>query len=339
MSRLATQCAAIAFASSVVAFFFGLMVGDPVLIGVFVLAAVGLSLWVWRARRGDQTEGPWPADPSAAPSVLARPHRGSTGQVARALGHVEGREVALSPWSAVGVGFCAVIVVAFASSYDDGETWGSIVQDLPFLAHPFVGMMVLVGHRLGTRPERDGARELFASCPTTDRTRTIGVLGAAWVPVAALALFFAAYLLVVEVSVPSGTAGTAGAAGAALALMLLAGMLLGAGGLVLGVALARWVSNPLAPVLAVVLVGLASPKLGSGPAGEMSTVMVLSTMPGISEGAPLLTTGQAVFHVLWLLAITAATAAVALLGTRHDAALTRLPAGDAPLGSEPEPAS
>lgn len=53
------------------------------------------------------------------------------------------------------------MVVSFAFSYDGPQTWGNIVKDLPFLAHPLAGMMVLVGHRLGTRAERDGAGELL----------------------------------------------------------------------------------------------------------------------------------------------------------------------------------
>lgn len=287
--------------------------GDSVVVTFVAVTIVGLSFWVWRVRRNRPGERSWPAPASVAPPFVGRPEHGSTPQVRRALGGVEGREIVLSPWFAIGIGFCAVMVVGFAPSYEGGETWADIVQDMPFLAHPFVGMMVLVGHRSATRAERDDVGELLAACPTPARTRTLGLLSAAWIAPVVLAGFFAAYLAVVDVFVPT----IDGTAGAARGLTLLAGVLLGAGGWVLGVALGRWLPNPLAPVIAIVLIGLVSPRLATGSSGEMSAVMLLSTMPGIADDAPQLTAGQAALHVAWITAITAATAALALLGSRR----------------------
>lgn len=310
IGRLAPQMRTIALTAAASA----LAVGAPVLAIAFAVPGIGLWLWLsaWRPRRDKPSEQPWEAPTSADPMVVDRTDRPSPGRVIRALGRVEAREVALSPWFAIGVGFCALMVVALPINYESFETWGNVVQDLPFLAHPLTGMMVLVGHRAGTRAERDGASELFTSCPTTARTRTLGVLASGWVPLPVLAVFFGTFLAVVGATTPD----VGGTLGVALATTLLAGMLLGVGGFVLGVALARWAPNPVAPVIAVVAIGFASTRLNSGAPGEMSTLALLSTMPGFSDGAPLLTPGQAAFHLLWLVAITIATGAVAVVGRR-----------------------
>jgi hypothetical protein len=129
----------------------------------------------------------------------------------------------------------------------------------------------------------------------------------------ALAVFSAAYLAVVRYS-----SGVDGAFGSAAIPTVLGAIVLGGGGVALGVALGRWVRSPLAPVATVIAIGFASSALGSGEPGVLSARMLLSTMPGISEGAPDLTWGQAWIHVAWLAAITAAAALVALAGRPRD---------------------
>lgn len=244
-------------------------------------------------------------------------------RVATALGRVEAYQLALRPWFGIGVGFCVVMVISFASDYESDQTWSEIVPDLPFLAHPLVGMAVLASRRALTRADRDGAAELFGSCPTTAATRTWGALTAAPVPMVALAVFSAAYLAVVRYS-----SGVDGAFGSAAIPTVLGAIVLGGGGVALGVVLGRWVRNPLAPIVAVIATGFASPALASGEPGELSARMLLSTMPGISDQSPTLTWGQAWIHVAWLAAITAATALVALAGRprdRTDSARATLP--------------
>lgn len=148
MNRLPLQLLGIAVA----AFFGALTVGNAVLVAAAALAAVAFGGWAYRARR-DAPEQPWSAvraDPArVVPSVPA-----STHAVVVALGRVEARELVLSPWFALGLGLCAVMVISFASAYD-GETWWQVIDDLPFLAHPLVGMTVLAAHRAATSAERD----------------------------------------------------------------------------------------------------------------------------------------------------------------------------------------
>jgi hypothetical protein len=226
--------------------------------------------------------------------------------VVRALGLVERRELLLSPWFGVGLGFCVVMVVGFASSYEGQETWGNVIQDLPFLAHPLVGLTVVAAHRAATRADRDGAIELLAALPASHQ-RAPGVLAAATVPVAVLAGFCGAYLAVVATS-----GDVAGAIGAGAAPLLLSAVALGAGGVALGVAVARVARSPIAPIAVLVAIGFASPRLASGDPGELSARMLLSTMPGFADEAPALTWQQGLAHVAWLVALTTATVGLAV---------------------------
>ncbi|MGK2949045.1 MAG: hypothetical protein ACSLFP_10750 [Acidimicrobiales bacterium] len=314
MSRIAPQLAAVAFAALLGA----LMLGSPILSVAFLAPTLALTWWSWHVRRHDPSDHPWSA-PTTTRSTSASSTRATgrppTRRVVMALGHVEARQLALSPWFGIGVGFCVVMVLSFASSYDGGETWAEVVPDLPFLAHALVGMVVLASHRTATRAERDGATELFGSCPTTAAVRTEGVLAAAPVPMVTLALFSAAYLAVAGTS-----SGVAGALSAAAVPTILGVMLLGAGGVALGVALGRWYRSPLAPIAAVVAIGFASPRLASGPAGELSGRMLLSTMPGFSDHSPAPSWGQAWLHVAWLTVITTVVALVAVCGRPRDRA-------------------
>ena len=54
-----------------------------------------------------------------------------------------------------------------------------------------VGMVVLAAYRATTRAARDGADELFDTCPAAPATRTAGFLLSAAVPVATLGVFLA----------------------------------------------------------------------------------------------------------------------------------------------------
>ena len=218
------------------------------------------------------------------------------------------------------------MVMSFASSYDGHESWMQVVQDLPFLAHPLVGLVVLASHRSATRADRDGAVELFASCPTAVRTRIRGGLEAAWAPTLALAAFFAAYVGVVD----GFSTGVDGAFDEAAVPVLLAGLTLGAGGVALGQALGRWVRNPLAPVVAIVVIAFASLRLANGDPGEVTGLVLLSTLAGSADASPALTSAQSSANLAWLVAITVATGAVALAGGRRQGTVPAVAAPSVP---------
>lgn len=288
-----------------------LLVGNPLLTGLLVGAVVVLGGLVIRLRRSEIGESRWSATAPVADDPC-RAGRGRAGAVVRALGRVERRELLLSPWFGVGLGLCAFMAVAFASGYEGRETWWNVIQDLPFLAHPLVGLTVVAAHRAATRAHRDGTAELYATLPA-GHLRPGGVLAAAPVPALGLAIFWAAYLAVVAASGEVG-----GEVGAGAGVVLVAGVLLATGGVALGVAVGRVARSPLAPVAVLIAIGFASPRLGSGDPGELTTRMLLSTMPGFEDDAPALTWQQALAHVTWLTLLTAATAGLALWRRRPD---------------------
>ena len=289
-----------------------LLTGNVALCAAFVFLTLGVvPLWIRRTSRHPAGDRSW----SARGVPVGEPQRGlgerpPAGRVAIALGRVEARELLVNPWFGVGVGFCVVMVMGFAPDYDGltgGETRGRLIQDLQFLAHPLVGMAVLAGHHAATRAHRDRTIELFECCPTTPKTRSLGALIAAWVPTAALAVFFGAYLVSADLFSP-----VPATLGPAAVPNLLAGLVLGTGGAALGLALGRWVRIPLAPVVAVVLIGFVSLRLGNGDDDGYAPRMVLSTMGPIGDPTPIYTAGQAWAHAAWMLALTAATVVVAL---------------------------
>lgn len=249
------------------------------------------------------------------PTKVPRRRRASAVAVVRALGRVEGRRLVFSPWFAVGLGMCVVMVLSFAPTYDGHESWWDIVHDLPFLAHPLVGMTVLAAHRNATRAERDGAEELFTGTPASG-ARALGVLASAWVPACALALFGAAYLAMV-----GAFTSVDGRIGAATVPTVLGATVMGAGGVALGVALARASRSVIAPIVAVVAVGYVSLRLGHGSPGEYRPRMLLSTFgTSLPDDAPELAVGRAWLHLGWLVVITGATAVLAVAGRQFTAA-------------------
>ena len=243
--------------------------------------------------------------------------RPSARRVAAVLARVEGRELAASPWFVIGIGFCTFMVFGFGLA--EGTTqWRDVVEKLSFLAHPLVGVMVVASHRAATRARRDGAADLFEACPTAPVTRTIGGLGAAWVPAVALAAFFAAYLSAVYLSAVVADTGTRASLESAQVANVLAGLVLGVGGVALGIALGRCVRFAAAPVVAVVLIGFISINLAAGDPGRFRWPLVLSTMPPLGDEPVDLTAGQAWLHLGWLATLVTVTALVAMAGTRLD---------------------
>jgi len=272
------------------------------------------------ARRPATVESGWSgtARASGAADVLpvtrsvAHP---SARQVAGALARVEARELASSPWFGVGIGFLVLTYVVFTVIYNDsGSHWASVVALAPWLAHPMVGMVVLAAHRGATRDRRDGADELFDACPTSPLTRTWGSLGSAWVPVAALVAYFAAYGATVAVRSPD----LAGSPGADSVPVVLGALGLGIGSVALGVALGHWVRFVLAPVVAVVAVGFLSLKLATIGDPGWNPLQQLATLPPLSSQPPIFTDSPAWSHLGWVLALCAGVVVLAMTRHRRD---------------------
>ncbi len=326
MTRVGTLVATTGVAGA----FGALITGSPlVATAAFLAVALAGATSGWASSRV-VPDNPWASPAPATVTTPASERRAppSSRHVARSLGRIEARELALHPWFGAGVGLCTFMALGFGLGGDADGTWENELQDLTFLAHPLVGMAVVAAHTATTRSSRSGTVELFASCSATPSSRTLGALGAMWVPSAVLAVFFAAYVAALNAADPDLTAPTG-----PVALHVASGLTLGAGGVALGVALGRWVRFALAPVVAIVAVGFVSLHLAGGSGNRFESSMLLSTFPPVGEDTVLLTTGQMAWHLLWLLAITAATCTVALPAprrylARQPALLVRVGAGE-----------
>ena len=293
--------------------------GGVLVLLLLALVAFGIVVRQRRPRRG-LPERTWSdarhSTPSPAPGPLAPPHREAPAtppQVALALARVEARELASSPWYGMGLGFLTVVILALVVIWpqDNGSTWAEAAALVPFLVHPLVGMAVLASHRAVTRPSRDGAAELFETCPANATTRTFGLLGTAWVPVATTLCFAAVLAAGLAVRSPN----LHGRLGLASLVALLAAATLAAGGVALGVALGRWVGFALAPVAAVVAVGFASARLQTTGDPGWSPLRLLSTAPLASETVDLLPDPPLWPNLGWLAGLTLAAVVVAV--ARH----------------------
>jgi len=236
--------------------------------------------------------------------------------VARALSRVEARELASSPWFGIGLGFLGVVLLALVALYpdDNGSSWAETASLVPFLVHPLVGMVVLASHRAVTRARRDGASELFDTCPAGTTTRAVGVLLTAWVPVAAAACF----VVILGAGLAVRSPYLHGPLGAGAAVSMLAAVVLGVGGVALGVALGRWVDFALAPVAVVVAIGFASARLVTQGDPGWSPLRLLSTTPLLSETSDLLPDPPPWSNLGWLVGLTLAVVVVALARDRRD---------------------
>lgn len=277
----------------------------------------GAALWLITSsirRRRPAPRGAW----TPASAVAFRPATGharaSAGGVALALGRVESRELASSTSFGVGIGFCAMTLLLFGRVWagDYGGDLASYTEMLPILTHPLAGLLVLGAHRARTRSTRDGAQELFDSCPTTEGTRTAGHLLTAGVGAAA-GLAFVGILTAMVVQASTTTYGEVGGRQVAA---LLGSVLLAVGAVALGVALARWAPWTLVPVAAVVAIGFGSVRLAV--AGDRTTepIRQLSTWLNDPILPVQLTAPHWAAHHLWILALVAV---VALLALVHDA--------------------
>lgn len=205
----------------------------------------GLVLVSRRRGRRRQADLDWGVSTSAE-GPAAEPARGS---VALALAPVEMRELLFSPLFAAGIGFC----VLFGSLSVDGfeRSWWLSAGLLPLLIHPFCGLTIVATHRNVTRAQRDGAGELFVSCPAGITERASGHLLTALVPVLVGAIFVTGTLVGAAVildhiygPIDDRVAGD----------VLMAAVLLPAGAVALGVLLGRRVKFALAPYVALALI-------------------------------------------------------------------------------------
>jgi hypothetical protein len=267
-------------------------------------------VWLWRGAQNPLTDVRWgratPSDVRAGVAAAA-PARGS---VARALGRVEARELLSSGWFAGGMAFCVLFVVAGGVTFvhDVERSWWGYFWLLALLVHPLCGLTVVATHRGVTRSRRDGTEELYQACPGEWHDRTKGHLMSAIVPVAAALAFTAVLTVLVATRNRTMFGPLDGRVAADVAVVaLLAG---GAG--VLGVAVGRWWTWSVAPVLMVVAVGVIE--------AQLATAVGRGASIGWLGAANVHPTADLVFleppgpaRVVWLTGLAVAVGGLALL--------------------------
>lgn len=287
------------------------------------LAVVGLPVvaFVAAARLGPVRAAPdrW-STPWVPSSAVPQRDPSSARSVRTALGRVEARELARSPWFGAGIGFCLLLFYLFGISFvTDATTWEAFAELAPWLAHPLVGLTVVASHRSVTRARRDDAEELFAVCPASPEIRTTGFLLAAWIPVAALSVLFVALGVALALRGES----VHGPVGLDLVALVAAGVVLAPGGVALGVALGRWARFGLVPVAAVAAVAFASLGLNGVGGTGWHPVTMLSTAPTVEDVSPVFQNRPAWWHLVWVGALVVLTAQAAVARHRRDRRLVR----------------
>ncbi|MEY2420498.1 MAG: hypothetical protein QOI95_565 [Acidimicrobiaceae bacterium] len=275
------------------------------------------------ARRDEVVELPWltrgpTAGAHPAPQVAAS-STGNARSVVVSLGAVEGRRLALHPAFALGIGFCVLLDLLTFVALEGGQntSWRELLNQFPIFVHPLVGMTIVAVFRNTLRSRRDGTEELFASTPTSRATRTVGHLATVWVPVLA-ALAFLASILVLDLR---NSRLVFGPIDGATVADVGAGLVLVAGGVALGVALARWFPRSLTPFIALVGIALLSTRLGGIGEDHWSHTRQLSTWPRFPEHDLVFTARPAGWHVVYLIGLVALVGGIAVLRDRRDRAV------------------
>ena len=275
--------------------------------------ALVVLLWWWASqrqwfarRRNDGGEGNVGATSLGADGDLSG--------CARSLARMWSRELVRSVAFATGAALLIVAYVAFALMFgQETDSWSETFQAASWFALPLVGMTIVAVHRAVTRARRDDLSELIETCPLPEGVRTVGHLGAVMVPVVVFAVFVVAYVGTKELR-GFGPVGPIGQGW----LDLLSAFVLIAGGVALGVALGRWVPFQVAPVLALLAVGVVSIGLATHGDPGWNPLAELSTAPPVEEIGELLAPRPNVWHLVWLLGLTGLVAVAAFAWSRRD---------------------
>jgi hypothetical protein len=223
----------------------------------FAAIEIGLVVLARRSSRAP-SEPAWSAVHTASGRRSLDENNGS---VPVALARVEIRELLLSGWFQAGVGFCVLLSVG-VTSFERG--WWSSAALVALLVHPLCGLTIVAVHRNVTRARRDGAAELFESCPGTAADRRLAHLFSGVVPILVGVLFVVGLLvgsgLILDMYGPIDVRVVSDATIAAL--------LLPAGAVALGVAVGRRFPFALAPFVMLALILAVNTELWDEPDGR-----------------------------------------------------------------------
>jgi len=189
---------------------------------ILLIAVFGLASWRLRPRHGS-------IDPASIVGPVASSPTTEWGVVVP-LARAETRRVLLHPAFIVGVLLTPLMLVAATS---DPESWRAVSGGVALGLVPLGWMTIIASNLVALRPSRSGTEELLAALPAPQSTRTGAMLATVVGPTVISAVFAVAALVLVG-------RGTTVLSGSIEPLETLAGILIVAGAVTVGVAVARW---------------------------------------------------------------------------------------------------
>ncbi|MDP1795335.1 MAG: hypothetical protein Q8K63_14450 [Acidimicrobiales bacterium] len=266
---------------------------------------IGLAVYFFvRSRRSEETR-------PVSPEVDAVGWVTDTNwRVVGPLARVETRRLLLHPAFVFGLVFSLLTLSLATVSDSAGTEWVGVSGGVALGLAPLGWFAIAAVHLLTTRPRRTGADGLFASLPAPQPTRSAALLATmvgAFGVASALAAGFVAYRYQADWILGDGPD----------YLEILAGPLLIAGGVAVGVAIGRYLPHPLfgaAGAIAVIFIQLRLGTPTSWPwmAEEAHPVRMLGFVAQSTAATAVLEFRPAGWHLVYLVALIVVMALVAL---------------------------
>ena len=262
---------------------------------------------------------PAQATPVSARSSATRNARSGTQRAAGAqLARVEGRQLLTNEVFIVGIFMSIAILVVFgfvwaSDNLGARNSWRYWLALLPVFTLPFAGLTLVAMNLAALRARREGTEELFGSLPATSTTRVVGHLGSVWMALVVQSAF-------VAVTFASGRfltdhfgaidAASFGDIAVSFVLVACAGSL--------AVALARWLPNPLVPLVALVLLAFGGTAIGGIGDHHWSLTRQLSIWPRYPDHDWAFAIRPNWWHAAYLLSLALVVAVVAVARQQRD---------------------
>ncbi|MEO5722980.1 MAG: hypothetical protein ABIQ39_07100 [Ilumatobacteraceae bacterium] len=291
---------------------------------VIVLGALVFGVAYAFTHRGSNRTGTDDWQPAQPTAVSARGHdtrHASTGTQRASgvqLAVVEGRQLLRNEVFIVGIFMSIAILVLFgfvwaSDNLGAENSWRFWLALLPVFTLPFAGMNLVAMNLAALRARREGTEELFGSLPATSTTRVVGHLGSMWMALVVQILF-------VAVTFASGRfltdhfgaidVASIGDIAVSFVLVACAGSL--------AVALARWLPNPLVPLVAVVVLAFVGTAIGGIGGHHWSFTRQLSIWPRYPDHDWVFAIRPSWWHAAYLLSLALVVAVVAVARQQRD---------------------
>ena len=255
---------------------------------------------------------------SARSSAIRHARPGTQRAAGSQLARVEGRQLLRNEVFIVGIFMSIAILVVFgfvwaSDNLGARNSWRYWLALLPVFTLPFAGLTLVAMNLAALRARREGAEELFGSLPATSTTRVVGHLGSVWMALVVQSVFVAitfvsGWFLTDHFGVID--AASFGDIAVSFVLLVCAGSL--------AVALARWLPNPLVPLVALVLLAFGGTAIGGIGDHHWSLTRQLSIWPRYPDHDWAFAIRPNWWHAAYLLSLALVVAVVAVARQQRD---------------------